>query len=548
MLKFFLKWSLFALIGSIFAVCFLLSRENNFKPEEIKFEPPLSQPQRVPAMTGLAEVEWEGKKVLRFKEGQAFFPFSILQKTSLVLQIKYYLKSPSEGERIRLSLNHSFFKEVFLQPTKTIPNQRTVTVPFTLVQTSGNVLQITRPQPGPDLLYLESLKIINYQGYSTGLVEAYVLPLPINPPALSRVTWYSHQVTYLFFIGGFSLFGILYGFLLARRRRTSFPDSLGKGALVLLPALLIALVIPIIPLAFTGHLILTLKSFILIQGSLISLAVAFQLRLIQPFLKSGNRFFQKFLQKKELVILFLVAITFLSVLLLFSLKFNRNITGFMVIGDYFEAPHIWTSKTLVHQGSVGYDGQFYYYIAHDPFILNHNFNHIDFPAYRYQRLIYPLTAWVLSLGQATLIPYMMVAVNLLAILVGTYFIILMLQHFGRNPWTSLFYSTSWGFLLCLLRSLPEPLAITFIVMAIFAHLKGKTLWQTGLLTLAVLTQETTLLVSMAFFFYWFWKKDIREALTMLFPALAYWGWQLYLYGHFQTFSFLGGTQNFGLPF
>ena len=43
-------------------------------------------------------------------------------------------------------------------------------------------------------------------------------------------------------------------------------------------------------------------------------------------------------------------------------------------------------------------------------------------------------------------------------------------------------------------------------------------------------------------------KDLRRSIYMLFPLLAYFLWQLYLYYHFQIFSFLGGTQNFGLPF
>lgn len=548
MLKLFLRWSLFPLIGCVLAMCFLLSGEDHFKAEEIKFEPLISQPERVPALTGLAEMEWEGKKVLSLGEGPALFPFSTQKKTSLALLLKYHLRSPADGEWIKFAINNIFLKEVFLRPSLSRPNQVSVTIPFSLLKTRENVLQIIRSPARPAPLYLESLKIKNFQGYSTGLLEAYVLPLPLNPPFLSRLYWNSHQVTYLLFIGIFSLFGIIYGFLLARRRQAAFSASLGKGWLVLLPALFLSLLIVTIPRAFSGFLILTLKSFLLLHISLTCLAIAGQLKLIKPFLGSSNRFFQKILRKKDLVILSLVAITFLLVLFLFSLKFNGNITGFMVIGDYFEAPHIWTSKTLVHQGSVGYDGQFYYYIAHDPFILGHNYNHIDFPAYRYQRIIYPLTAWLLSFGQTNLIPYMMVAVNLLAILLGTYFIILLLQHFGRNPWFSLFYSTGWGFLLCLLRSLPEPLAITFIVMAVFAYLKRKTFWQMVCLTFAGLTQETTLLVCMAFFFCYFWKKEFRRSLAMLFPPLAYLGWQLYIYGHFQTFSFLGGTQNFGLPF
>lgn len=264
-------------------------------------------------------------------------------------------------------------------------------------------------------------------------------------------------------------------------------------------------------------------------------------------MKFFNRI-QKAKNKKSLVIIILVAAIFLLILFLYSLKFNKNITGFMVIGDYFQARHIWTDKTLVHQGSVGYDGQYYYYIAHDPFILGQSYDHIDFPAYRYQRIIYPLAVWLLALGHPPLIPWMMVAVNLLGILLGTWFVILILQHVGRSPWYSLLYPASWGFLLCLLRSLPEPLAITFAVMAVYFYLKEKTAWQVISLSLAGLTQETTLLVSMGFLFYSLGRKEIRRSLYLLFPFLAYLLWQLYLYAHFQIFSFLGGTQNFGLPF
>jgi hypothetical protein len=276
--------------------------------------------------------------------------------------------------------------------------------------------------------------------------------------------------------------------------------------------------------------------------------MAIQLPPHGPLMKSSKNCPGSANNKKELLVLLITASTFLCILFLFSLKFNKNITGFMVIGDYFKAPHIWTDKTLIHQNSVGYDGQYYYYIAHDPFILGQSFDHIDFPAYRYQRIIYPLAVWLLSFGQPPLMPWMMVAVNFMGILLGTWFIILILNCFDRSPWYSLFYAGSWGFLLCLLRSLPEPLTMTFIVMAVFFYLKEKTLWQAIALSLAGLTQETTLLVSMAFLFYFFGKKDFRKFIYMLFPLLAYFFWQFSLYAHFQTFSFLGGTQNFGLPF
>jgi hypothetical protein len=257
---------------------------------------------------------------------------------------------------------------------------------------------------------------------------------------------------------------------------------------------------------------------------------------------------EKSRKKIEISIAFIAMSIFAYILLNHSCKINKNITGFMVIGDHFKAPQFWTPQTLVHQGSVGYDGQFYYYIAHDPFILGQTYHHIDSPAYRYQRIIYPLTSWLLSLGQPKWIPYAMVAVNLFAIVTGTWFILLILRHYHRSPWYGLLYAGFWGFLLCLLRSLPEPSAMAFVVIAVYCYLKGAIRRLAFFLGLAALTQETSLLVSMSFLAAFFRKKERRSCLYLLFPFCAYGLWQLYLFSHFQTFSFLAGVQNFAPPF
>lgn len=220
----------------------------------------------------------------------------------------------------------------------------------------------------------------------------------------------------------------------------------------------------------------------------------------------------------------------------------------MVIGDTFKAPQYWTPQTVVHQGSVGYDGQFYYYIAHDPFILEHAHDHIDAPAYRYQRIMYPLAAWLLSLGRPKWIPYAMVAINFLSILTGTWTILLILRRHRRSPWYALFYAGFPGFLFSLLRSLPEPMAMALVVVAVYFHIKGNIRAQALSLGLAALTQETTLLVAMGFLIASIYEKDLRSCLYLLFPPLVYGLWRLYLYGQFQTVSFLAGIGNFGPPF
>jgi len=547
MLKVFLKILLFPLIGLVSAMAYPLYVGDPFKEEEIKFEARTLRPDLKPALIGVTETEWDGKRVLQLEAAQVILPFSSPQNITLFLQASYYLRSGQGGEKIKLLINDSLLQEILLRPTPNRPGQFSATIPFYLLKGRENVLKIIRSGLEPTSLYIDSLKIRNYKGYSTGLIKAYILPLPVNPPLHSGITEKADKGAFPLFVLVYSLFGLIYGLILSRRRKAPFLPSIGNGSFALLPIVCLLLIMAAMSLVFSGQLIFSLKSFILLNAGLSLIAIAFQLKLIQPVSQFLKIYLQKCFRKKELVLLLLITGTLLSVLYLYSFKFEKNITGFMVIGDYFEAPQIWTSQTLIHKGSVGYDGQFYYYMAHDPFILGHSYNHIDFPAYRYQRIIYPLASWFLSFGQPKLIPYMMVAVNLLGILWGTYLVILILKHYGRSPWYSLFYASCWGLLLCLLRSLPEPLAITFVVMAVFFYIKGRTVWQTLTLILAALTQETTLLVSMAFLFYYFWKKDFRRSLYMLLPPLAYFFWQGYIFSHFQTFSFLGGTQNFGPP-
>src|SRR5512135_2549533 len=70
------------------------------------------------------------------------------------------------------------------------------------------------------------------------------------------------------------------------------------------------------------------------------------------------------------------------------------------------------------QGSEGYDGQFAYQIALRPLEAA---PYLDVPAYRYQRILNPLSARLLAFGRPELIPWALIAVNVAAIGLGTHF-------------------------------------------------------------------------------------------------------------------------------
>lgn len=250
----------------------------------------------------------------------------------------------------------------------------------------------------------------------------------------------------------------------------------------------------------------------------------------------------------QTVVMILSLVFLVTVLTLYSFKFQNQISGFIVIGDYFKAPHIWTEKTWIYKNSFGYDGQFYFYMAHDPFMQGQTFDHLDFPAYRYQRLLYPLTVWLFSLGgRPPLIPWMMVIVNGAAYLLGVWTVLRLLALFGRSPWFALVYATCWGFLLSILRCLPEPMAVTWVMVALYFHYRGRLLLQLLFLSLSALTQETTLLVSWGFLLHRWFKRDHRQAFIFLIPSWVYLLWQGMIFQKFGVLSFVGGTQNFGPP-
>lgn len=108
------------------------------------------------------------------------------------------------------------------------------------------------------------------------------------------------------------------------------------------------------------------------------------------------------------------------------------------------------------RGSEGYDGQFVYQVALRP---REAVAHLDVPAYRYQRILYPLLARWLALGQPALIPWALPLINLAALGIGTGLAGRLLECSETSPWFALPVGLFAGQLLALRVDLPEPLAL-----------------------------------------------------------------------------------------
>jgi hypothetical protein len=185
------------------------------------------------------------------------------------------------------------------------------------------------------------------------------------------------------------------------------------------------------------------------------------------------------------------------------------------------------------QGSEGYDGQFAYQIALHPLEAS---PYIDVPAYRYQRILYPLTARLLALGQAELIPWALIVVNVAAIGLGTWATEMLLLGLGASRWYALAYGLYGGQLLALRADLNEPLAQALVQCAMLAWAKERRWAAVVFFGLAALSKETMLIFLGAYMLYCLVHRDWRWTVCLGLGAVPFIAYQFVLQAWLGSFG------------
>ena len=194
---------------------------------------------------------------------------------------------------------------------------------------------------------------------------------------------------------------------------------------------------------------------------------------------------------------------------------------------------VYVTAVLVRAGGdplafVTYDGHFAYQIALRPTAAA---PFLDVPAYRYQRVFYPLVGYLFSLGQANLVPWALIGVNIVAISLGTWAAARLLLRFDASHWYALTYGLYGGNFVALRANLTEPLAYGLVALAILAWEKERRGWATVAFSLAVLTKEVTLVFVAAYVVWalvrreWRWAMGLGTA-VLPFAVLQFvlWAW------------------------
>ena len=173
-------------------------------------------------------------------------------------------------------------------------------------------------------------------------------------------------------------------------------------------------------------------------------------------------------------------------------------------------------------GDPGYDGQFYHFIAHDPWMRRGFAPYVDNPRLRWRRILVPGLAWLAAAGQDGAIDVAYVAVTLAFVLAGSYWLSLYCQEHGRRAAWGLLFPLIPGVLVSIDRMTIDT-AIAALCVAFALYLRSPVrLWV--VLALAPLARETGLcLVAGACL----WQR--KRAAFYASAALPFLGWTAYVH-------------------
>ena len=175
---------------------------------------------------------------------------------------------------------------------------------------------------------------------------------------------------------------------------------------------------------------------------------------------------------------------------------------------------------ISHVPSQGYDGQFYYRFARNPFNWNPTAYGITIDHnYRYTRIGYSLVAWIVSLGgNARLLPTVLVVVNLVCVALMAYFGAKLAHQAGRHALWGLAFAAYMGLVISVGRDTSEPLADACMLAGILAYRHSKYIWAAAGIAYAVFTNEPILALPVGYALvrlYQMWKKRVKPGMPDL---------------------------------
>ncbi|KFF41134.1 MAG: hypothetical protein JXR06_03505 [Candidatus Atelocyanobacterium thalassa] len=256
------------------------------------------------------------------------------------------------------------------------------------------------------------------------------------------------------------------------------------------------------------------------------------------------------LSSEFLSVIFALIIVVSVAIYFYFIEFDKNITGFFRIGSVLPiSPYLYHNNLFIYQKEIGYDGQQFLNLALDPF-LNHpeTLDSLDHPVYRYRRILYPLISYLFALGNKSLIPYIMIGINIVSITLIVYVISL---HYREkeivSPYKSLLALCIPSIWIVLSLGTSDLLSSLFLVTSLYNYYKNNYRSTALMISLGCLTRETLLVVWASLFISSLLENKHKQIKYLLYGIILPILWTFYII----LLDLPGKTRiddNFGIPF
>jgi hypothetical protein len=209
-------------------------------------------------------------------------------------------------------------------------------------------------------------------------------------------------------------------------------------------------------------------------------------------------------------------------------NYHGNWTALFCVGALSNFPDLPGENVYRFANSQGFDGQFYYLVAHNPSPPGALAASIDSPDLRYERILVPLLAYAGALGNPKAIAFSFVAVNLFFLFLGSWWIGKTAAFHGMSP--------AWGLAFLLIPAVPISLDRMTVDLAFVALTAGGFYFYESnqpkkmfaVMVMLCLTRETGLLIVAAFVASFAIRGRWKPAVAALTAALPFGLWLTYV--------------------
>lgn len=209
-------------------------------------------------------------------------------------------------------------------------------------------------------------------------------------------------------------------------------------------------------------------------------------------------------------------------------NYEGNWTGLFRTGSAQAVPDELLADTFRNAHPRGYDGQFYRFLAHDPFVRNGTEAYLDNPPLRARRLLAPLLAWMLAGGRQDAIDGAYILLIAASIFAGVYGMGRMMVRQGRSSAWGLSFLAVPAALVGVDAMTVDVLLATLIVCFAWQIQEGRRRWLWLTVAAAPLVRETGLVLPAACTLAAISRRDWRNAGFWMTAAIPFLLWSAYL--------------------